>query len=162
MNPPDPNLSKGAAAYCCELERAGWVQIGGGAGGRVFHRNDDQMVIKVSDGDDCYLAFVDYVLATPQDCLPILESVYRSDQWSVTHIERLEPLSDRNAAAVNQWWAALEQALKQNLPLPSPKNWSDVIVALLPIARAGSCNFDMKTANAMQRGSTVVLIDPLN
>lgn len=65
MNPPDPRRSTSAATYCCELKRTGWVQIGEGVGGHVFHRADDPAVIKVSDGDNCYLAFADYVVANP-------------------------------------------------------------------------------------------------
>ncbi|MGC4409953.1 hypothetical protein D4A92_07655 [Rhizobium rosettiformans] len=160
-NPPDPSCSNGAAGYCNELVRAGWSEVGKGACSRVFHRAGDTTVIKVSDGDQCYLAFVDYVITNPMDCLPNLENVYRSQAWAVTHIEHLDVLSESNGTQLLKWWESFIAARRNNMQVPLPADWSQVACALQPIASEGGCGFDVKKINAMQRGSTVVFTDPL-
>lgn len=161
MNPPDPKLSRSANQYEQALESAGWTRIGAGAGGRVFHRACDPDVIKVSDGDDCYLAFANFAAANPAPCLPDLRVVYQNGQWSVVHIELLAPLDSGNEAAVSTWWIDYQAAAKSKSARPAPADWSALADSLRPIASLGACGFDMKSENAMQRGATVVFTDPL-
>ncbi len=162
MSPPDPALSHSASHYCTELEDAGWVEIGNGVGGRVFHRDVDPEVIKVTDGDDCYLAFAEYASDHPQECLPKLEIKHRDDQWAVIHIEKLNLLSDDNSKFLMEWWDRYLVARKKNSTLPSPKNWSDFVTRMFDLAKNCGCDIDIKPNNAMQRGSTLVFIDPLS
>ena len=119
-------------------------------------------MVKVSDGDACYLLFADYAAASPEDCLPALSVVHRTRQWAVTHVERLDPLDAASSAALDAWWVALVAAWRSGGPLPPPAEWTDLATRLRPIAAAGGCGFDMKPANAMRRGASVVFIDPLN
>ncbi len=116
----------------------------------------------MSDGDNCYLAFAEYAMANPQNCLPKLNVVHRSDQWAVTHIEHLIPLDAANATKLKHWWREIITAWRTSSPLPCPKDWSQVANDLRQIAIDRGCSFDMKEVNAMQRGYTVVFTDPLN
>lgn len=70
--PPFPPPFGSAVRYEEALAAAGWLLIGGGAGGRVYHRPGDAEVVKVVDGDVCYHAFVSFVLGNPSACLPTL------------------------------------------------------------------------------------------
>jgi hypothetical protein len=162
MSPPDPALSNSAQGYEAELQIAGWKLIGQGVGGRVYHRVGDLEVIKVSDGDFCYIAFAEYAQANQSTCVPKLQVVHRTLQWAVTHIEFLQPLDAVNAAAIAAWWQAYVAARRQGAPAPQPTAWSALAAALGPIAIQRKCGFDMKEANAMQRGADVVFTDPLN
>jgi hypothetical protein len=162
LTPPDPNLSGTAVAYCCALTTAGWTCIGEGVGGRVFHRAGDDQVIKVSDGDRCYLLFADYASSHPTECVPKLAVVYRTDQWAVTHTEFLAPLDQDNSSSVEARWQQYMAARKQGSSTPIPAEWSAPADALQPLAIGDKCCFDMKQENAMQRGNVVVFVDPLN
>jgi len=160
-DPPVPANSNTAVSYESALMAAGWSLIGQGAGGRVYHRNGDGCVIKVSEADLCYLAFATYAQSNPQTCLPTLTIVHHGNNWAVIHIEMLEPLNTINADRVLTWWSDYITARKNGLTLPAPTDWSALANALGLIASSGNCGFDMKSANAMQRGSTVVFTDPL-
>ncbi len=160
--PPAPNLYLSAVSYHAALLSAGWVLIGQGVGGKVFHRAGDVEVVKVSEGDNCYLAFASYAMAHRSSCTPNLQIVFQNSLWAVTHIEHLQPLVPANIAAIGAWWAAYLVAKKAKASPPLPAEWSGLADALWPIASNGNCGFDMKPANAIQRGQTVVFIDPLN
>jgi hypothetical protein len=163
LNPPDPALSPSAVHYAQTLMDAGWICIGAGVGGEVFHRQGDPDVIKVSDGDECYVSFAAYAQANPMTCLPRLRIVHSiTFRWTVTHIEFLQHITLANEKAVESWWNLYVIAKRNNAPFPQPNDWSIMATALWPIAKTNNCGFDMKAVNVMQRGNDVVFIDPMN
>lgn len=162
MSVPDPTFSHSAVHYCTELEKAGWSELGRGAGSRVFHRDTDREVIKVTDGDDCYLTFAKYASAHPQQWLPNLEIKHIGTKWAVIHIEKLDELDPHNANSLIKWWSDYNVASKAGNTLPSPKIWSDFASEMFRLGRSCACYVDIQTKNAMQRGSTLVFIDPLS
>ena len=159
---PDPAHYDGAAGYCEALVRAGWKPAGEGVGGRVFHRHGNTDVVKVVDGDRCYMAFADFALAHPSNCLPALRFAHRTEQWAVLHIERLKPLDARNASAFDKWLVAFLASGKAGTSPPPPEAWSTVAASLRKIAISHNCGMDLKMDNVMQRNGTLVFSDPLN
>lgn len=165
MQPPSPNLFSSPHEYRKQLIANGWPQIGSGAGGTVHHSSSAKFVVKVSEGDAAYLAFIKYAIANPCPCLPRATIIHevQSDgaDWAVTHIEYLTPLSSASASNVTAWWEAFKIAKKTNGPLPNPSSWSTLFEQLQKVANSINACFDVKINNVMLRGHDVVFTDPL-
>ncbi|WP_455985129.1 hypothetical protein [Methylorubrum extorquens] len=163
MTPPDPQQYRTAVGYGEALKEQGWSRTGGGAGGSIYHRVGGPQIIKVTDGDDCYLAFANYAENNPLSCLPLLKIVYRGSGWGVIHIEHLSQLSSEKADEVRKWWEEYVSSKKANSPSPSPQVWSDLMDDIWLIAKSHRCGFDFKAENVMQRSRTgeVVFVDLL-
>jgi hypothetical protein len=160
--PPSPAAHNSAHSYRAALVNDGWIQIGQGAGGTVHSKASEKIVVKVSEGDDAYLAFVRFVLANASPCLPVVTLIHQSQNWAVIHIELLVKLSPAASALVATWWAGYVAAKKSKSPLPPPAEWSNTADCLQAVAIANNCGFDMKADNAMQRlDGTIVFTDPL-
>ncbi|MCW8308875.1 hypothetical protein AruPA_17720 [Acidiphilium sp. PA] len=160
--PPSPACFKSVHSYRDELVNVGWIKIGQGAGGTVHGKTGQDIVVKVSEADAGYLAFVKFVSANASACLPRLNLIRDDQNWAVTHIERLNPLSSTGAAKVAAWWCNYMAAIKSNMALPEPVEWSTMAEALRSMAITNKWGFDMKEANAMERpDGTIVFTDPL-
>jgi hypothetical protein len=144
------------------LENDGWPKVGQGAGGTVHRKEGENIVVKVSEADDAYLAFVQFASSNPSSCLPVVTSIHQGQNWAVTHIEILNTLKPEAASLVATWWASYLASKKSNLPLPEPAEWSNMAEALRNVAISNQCCFDIKSDNVMQRpDGTIVFTDPL-
>lgn len=144
------------------LSEAGWKCIGSGVASRVYRYGSEQTVLKVSDGDECYLLFVDYAVANWTAALPKLVNLYRGGNWAVTRIEFLMQLSVGDAAHIVAWKDDYVDCRRKNLSRPLPYERSAALDDLFAIAIKHDCGMDLKPDNWMRRGDTIVLTDPMN
>jgi hypothetical protein len=160
--PPSPATHSSPHSYRTTLVNDGWINVGQGAGGTVHFKSNEKIVVKVSEADDAYLAFVQFAYSNPSYCLPVVTLIHKGENWAVTHIELLNTLNSAAAASVATWWAGYIAAKKSNLPPPEPAEWSNMAEALRSLAISNRYGFDMKSENAMQRlDGTIVFTDPL-
>lgn len=162
MTVPDPHSYETAVGYHTALSAAGWTFIGHGVGAKIFRHGSAPDVLKVSDGDQCYLAFADYVAENWTPFLPKLDSIFRGEKWAVTRVEYLTPLNAKDAVRVNDWVDDYLNFRRGNQSPPLPTEWSTVLDDLFNIAMTCGCGLDLKPDNWMLRGDRIVLTDPLN
>lgn len=161
---PNPSQYSSPNAYMSALKQTGWKRVGSGVGGTVFRQSGTKFVLKVSQGDKCYLNFVDYVIQNPRPNLPKLQTIHRASSWAVTEIELLRPVPAPWAYELGIWHTLYLQAKKQQITRPTPAEWSSTADDLFALANSTGCGVDLKFANFMWRPSDkkVIFTDPLN
>ena len=135
-----------------------------------------KIVIKISAAKP-YHAFVDFALSSKNDALP----VFYENRWvaqdgisvdlgfSVTKMELLKPLSDKDWESLGVWLPHAEEAIKNSTPPCSgdPFDLFDALTSIWSFAKENEFGVDLiDRANFMKRSSVgierIVILDPVD
>ena len=161
--PPAPASYPSAVRYRAALVADGWKLLAtGGRGGTVYRKAGESFAIKVSEADDCYLAYVKFAASYASSHVPQLSLQYDYNGWAVVHTEELFPLEAADIAMLKKWLLDFRAAKMGKMPFPSPICLSQLLDQIVSIAPQG-CGLDVeKTGNVMKRhNGTLVVTDPL-
>lgn len=160
------------------LSSAGYKKIGEGSFAEVYARDDSDHVLKLfSSKDFAYKTYLDLIKSNKNIHFPIIKGApYKvTAEYYAVRLERLTPfnekekilqdidlyLSIKSQASNISKTSDLEQRLSQTildacnliLSIDIPTNYRN---------NTRKAHFDIKTANFMMRGSTIVFVDPIH
>ena len=139
------------------LSRAGYETLGKGAFASVYEKPGRPYVIKLfSKEDDAYRAFIDLARKHPNKHFPkFFGKLIQFPDFYGIRMEKLAPYTG-NSRYIRDYILFGEDDTEEIMYHPELAEACDLITTLL-----GKYNLDIKDNNIMQRGNTLVFIDPV-
>ncbi len=139
------------------LVKAGYKRLGSGAFAAVYEKPGRAYVIKLfGKEDDAYRAFIDLARKHPNKHFPkFFGKLIRFPDFYGIRMEKLAPYTG-NSRYIRDYILFGEDDTEEIMYHPELAEACDLITTLL-----GKYNLDIKNDNIMQRGNTLVFIDPV-
>ena len=149
------------------LVRAGYTKVGFGWSADVYGRADKDYVLKLfSATDHSYMQYVELAKAHPENPhFPRFRGkmIRISDDYNAVRLERLTPYtgSDGLVWEINCYIHERQRNQRQSGKI-EPPSLQDACELIAGLTRNGRpLGLDIKAANIMMRGDTLVLTDPV-